>query len=183
MLKMSGKYQFLLLILIFTMSSCINEKRNKQFVLKFGDIDKLEENIEKFVGKEGQITPDIALNSIVETSKLKDQVSLGTKTKENPIDLYVTYSVDYWSEYNDVETFEITFAHQTLEGVNNKLFEYRITLIYNFEPFEKIEEFSLKFPIDEKDLKSFEKTVRSSLGFEKASTLRTGKIEISKETI
>ena len=167
-------------IVVLIFSSCSNPKQKEQLITKKGSVENLEKIIEKLKDEDQNITPNIALNAILELYKSNNAKTI---TNEKPIAMYVLYDSDYWNENRTAETFDITFAHQVVEQVNGPLFEYRITLIYNTEPFKGIEAFFLKFRTDTDNLDSFIQSIKNSKGFKKALTHKEQLIELIKEEL
>jgi len=167
-------------VAVLLFMSCSNQGQNKQPITKKGAVEKLEQVIEKFKGKDEKITPSIALNAILEIYNSKRTI---TETNEKPIDLYVIYDYGYWQENRESETFEITFAHQVVEEPNGPLYEYRITMIYDTQLFEGIKEFDLRYSRDKDDLDSYKGAIMQSNGFKMASSTEAKRIEIIKEDI
>lgn len=125
-----------------------------------------------------EINSNVALKSIIEQFENSQNDSL---SEDNPIDIYVIYDTDTCDEFDEKETFQITFAHQTIE--NEVLYEYRITLIYEPKQFASIKEFDLRFDKSKNNLDDFEITVRNSPGFKNSLLLNPIKINVSKEEI
>lgn len=146
-------------------------------IVTSGSTEGLEKIIARSRNGTDELTPELALNSIIELFKGLDEDQMGLS--EKPIDLYVVYGTEYWVA--NKETFEITFAHQLLE--DSLLYEYRITLIYKPEYFDGIEGLDLRYSNDNDDLTSFTTEVQQSIGYMKASTLSPYRIEIIKEEI
>lgn len=130
------------------------------------------------VDHESEINSIVALQSIIEQYENSQS---DTTSDENPIDIYVIYDTDLWDEFEEKETFQITFAHQTIE--NEILYEYRITLIYEPKQFASIKEFDLRYDNNNNNLEDFTISVRNSPGFKKSIQLTPFKINVIKEEI
>ena len=167
--------KLILILFSFIFVSC-NLKGEK--IKTVGATEKLEKIISNNINNRKGINPKIALNLILEFYKENDKNSI--KTKETPIELYVIYNTDYWTENS--KTFEITFANQIVERIDSILYEYRITLIYNPKEFEGIKEFDLRYT-NKDNLEFFKTQIQQSVGYNKALLSKPIMIEIIREEI
>lgn len=146
-------------------------------------VKELKEIVSSNLNGLSQVTPEVALKSITELYERNNSNKI--VSNEKPIELYLTYGTDYWTEshYESSKTFEMTFAHQVVERADSVLYEYSITLVYSPEEFNGIDEFTLKYESNAGEFSTFKKTVIQSEGFQKASLTSPIKVKIVKEEI
>ena len=146
-------------------------------LIKIGNVAELEQIIKTHTNL-AELNPEIGLKSIIEF--YAESNSLTIDSKENPIQLYVTYGVDNWKM--DQQTFEITFANQRINQSDGKLYEYRIDLIYEPKEFIGEKEF-MSQNSSEIDIDKFRNEVMNSSGFKKAMKSQPKKVIIINEKI
>ena len=165
------KLHQLIILICFALASC-QSPTNK--------VEIWNPELLKSIIKKQDLNPSVAFESII--SAYKKNQSNKIKTKENPIDIYVLYDTDIWKEYQQNETFEITFAHQNVNPIDSILYEHRITFIYPPKEFTSIEAFDTRLS-NSSSLDMFKLKVLNSVGFKKAFNATPKKIEIVKEAI
>ncbi len=146
-------------------------------IIKRDSTEELNKIIQENMRGKSDFNPEIALESII---KLYLNKGKDFESNERPIDIYVIYGTGYWKE--NLETFEIIFAHQKVDQNNGNLYEYRIEMIYDPIEFRGVEEFDVGYD-STMDIDGFKKSIINSIGFEKASNSKPMKIEIIKESI
>jgi len=173
-----------LAIMTLLIFSCDGESNNNKVTIDKPEIyvSDLATSFKKMlfnkVDQESEINSNVALQSIIEQYENSQS---DTTSVENPIDIYVIYDTDVWDEFDEKETFQITFAHQAIE--NEVLYEYRVTLIYEPKRFASINEFELRYAKNKNNLEDFKISVRNSPGFKQSLQLTPIKIDVIKEEI
>jgi len=168
----------IIILLLIPFLGCISSEKNEIRIITKGQVDKLEKIVNSHLNSKFELSPETALNSIIEL--YQDNKNINVKSNEKPIDIYVIYGTDYWKE--NAKTFEISFAHQKVEPNDGNLYEYRIDMVYKPIEFKEINEFDLRYD-STLDLKEFEKSIRESKGFQKAVKTKPIKVIIIKEQI
>jgi hypothetical protein len=169
-------------LLLFT--SCTGDLNDDQAAHENIDVhisdsaSAFKELLLKRVKKQSEINAEIALQSILE---LFETNSNYTVSNEEAIDIYVIYSIGTWGEYDVGETFQIAFAHQTVE--DKDLYEYSVTFIYESSKFARIKEFDARYDASIDNIEEFKSLVRDSPGFKKSILSSPKKIVIEKVEI
>lgn len=178
--KIKMLLQIVSMALVVGIFGCAGETQNEQLLIRKGSVSKLEISIEKHTKTGNKITPETALLAILDIYKSKDKY---IETNEKPIDIYVMYGTDYWTENQKSKTFELTFAHQVVESPNGQLYEYRIDMIYDTQELSHLEQLDYRFPRDEDDIDVYREFIKELEGFRLASGLEPQSIRIVKEKI